>query len=156
LLAGGGIVSREQNPKEIRKRAKMLDDAIEEGNVEEVVSYFCGDCEIELLGVKLTGKEGLRKAFGWMYKYLKKMVLVPITIMVDGDVFFEEFIAKAKVKGGKELQVKQAEVLVWEDYKVKSLRLYFDRLQLADAFTSNVLEQMMVKQLIKASFKGLV
>jgi hypothetical protein len=52
--------------------------------------------------------------------------------------------------------VKQAEVLVWEDYKVKSLRLYFDRLQLADAFTSNVLEQMMVKQLVKASFKGLV
>jgi ketosteroid isomerase-like protein len=156
LLAGGGIVSRKQNPEEIRKYAKAFDDAIEGGDIEEVLSYFCDDCEIELLGIKLTGKEGLRKAFDWIYKYLKKVVLVPITIMVDGNIFFEEFIVKTKVKGGKELQVKQAEVLVWEDCKIKSLRLYFDRLQLADAFVSNVLEQMMVKQLVKASFKGLV
>ena len=149
-------MKREQSEKEIRKYAKALDDAIEGRNIEEVLSYFCDDCEIELLGVKLTGKEGLRKAFEWIYKYLKEMVLVPITIMVDGNVFFEEFMVKAKVKGGKELQVKQSEVLVYDNYKVKSLRLYFDRLELADAFTSNALERMMVKQLIKESLKGLV
>jgi ketosteroid isomerase-like protein len=156
LLTGGDITSRKQSEKGIRKYAKALDDAIEGGNIEEVMSYFCDDCEIELLGVKLAGKEGLRKAFDWIYKYLKKMILVPIVIMVEGNVFFEEFIVKAKVKGDKELQVKQAEVLVYEDYKVKSLRLYFDRLELADAFTSNILEQMMVNQIIKASLKGLV
>jgi ketosteroid isomerase-like protein len=149
-------VSREQSETEIRKYAKALDDAIEGGNIDEVMSYFCDDCEIELLGVKLTGKEGLRKAFNWMYKYLKEMVLVPITIMVDGNVFFEEFMVKAKVKGGKELWVKQSEVLVYDNYKVKSLRLYFDRLELADAFTSNALERAMVKQLVKESLKGLV
>ncbi len=149
-------MSPEQSEKEIRKYARALDDAIEKGNIEEVMSYFCDDCEVELLGVKLTGKEGLRKAFDWIYKYLKKMVLVPVTIMVDGNTFFEEFIIKAKVKGGKELQVKQSEVLVYDDYKVKSLRLYFDRLELADVFTSNVLEQVMVKQLVKLSLKGLV
>ena len=149
-------MGREQSEKEIRRYAKALDDAIEGGNVDEVMSYFSDDCEIELLGVKLSGKEGLRKAFDWIYKYLKDMVLVPITIMVDGDVFFEEFMVKAKVKGGKELQVKQAEVLVYEDYKVKSLRLYFDRLELADAFTSNALERVMVRQLVKESLKGLI
>ena len=149
-------MSHAQNEKEIRKCAKALDDAIEGGNIEEVVSYFCDDCEIELLGVKLTGKEGLRKAFNWIYEYLKRMVLVPVTIMVDGNVFFEEFIVKAKLKGGKELQVKQSEVLIYENYKVKSLRLYFDRLELADAFVSNALERVMVKQIVKASLKGLV
>jgi len=149
-------MGHEQSEKEIRRYAKALDDAIEGGDIDEVMSYFSDDCEIELLGVKLSGKEGLRKAFDWIYKYLKDMVLVPITIMVDGNVFFEEFMVKAKVKGGKELQVKQAEVLVYEDYKVKSLRLYFDRLELADAFTSNVLERMMVKQLVKESLKGLI
>jgi ketosteroid isomerase-like protein len=149
-------MNRKQSPREIRKYAKALDDAIEGRNIEEVMSYFYDDCEIEVLGVKLTGKEGLRKAFGWMYKYLKEMVLVPITIMVDGNTFFEEFIVKTKVKGGKEIEVKQAEVLVYEDYKVKSLRLYFDRLELADAFTSNPVEQVMVNQIIKASLKGLV
>jgi ketosteroid isomerase-like protein len=152
---GGDIVSQEQSEKEIRRYARALDDAIEKGNIDEVMPYFCDDCEVELLGVKLTGKEGLRKAFDWIYKYLKELVLVPVTIMVDGNTFFEEFIVKAKVKGGKELQVKQAEVLVYDNYKVKSLRLYFDRLELADAFVSNVLEQIMVKQLIKESLKGL-
>jgi len=149
-------MSQEQSEKEIRRYAKALDDAIEGGDIDEVISYFSDDCEIELLGVKLSGKEGLRKAFDWIYKYLKDMVLVPITIMVDGDVFFEEFMVRAKVKSGKELQVKQAEVLVYEDYKVKSLRLYFDRLELADAFTPNALERMMVKQLVKESLKGLI
>ena len=149
-------MSLNQNPEEIRKYAKALDDAIERGDIEEVMSYFCDDCDVELLGVRLTGKDGLRKAFSWIYKYLNKMVLVPVTIMVDGGVFFEEFIVKAKAKGDKELQVRQSEVLVYDNYKVKSLRLYFDRLELADAFTSNVLEQMMVKQIVKASLKGLV
>jgi ketosteroid isomerase-like protein len=149
-------MSREQSPDEIRKYAKALDDAIEGRNIEEVESYFCDDCEIEVLGVKLTGKEGMRKAFGWMYKYLKEMILIPVTIMVDGNTFFEEFIVKTRVKDDKEIQVKQAEVLVYEDYKVKSLRLYFDRLELAEAFTSNAVEQIMVNQIIKASLKGLV
>jgi ketosteroid isomerase-like protein len=156
LTRGGGIVSREQSPEEIRKYAKALDDAIEGRNIEEVMSCFCDDCEVELLGVKLTGKEGLRKAIDWMYKYLKEITLIPVTIMVEGNTFFEEFIVKVKVRGGKEIQVKQAEVLIYDEYKVKSLRLYFDRLELAEAFASNVIEQIMVKQIIKASLRGLV
>jgi ketosteroid isomerase-like protein len=148
-------VNREQRQKQIREYAKSFDDAIERRDMKEVVSYFCDDSEIELLGIKITGKEGLRKAFDWIYKYLKEIILVPITIMVDDNVFFEEFRVKAKVKGGKELRVKQSEVLVWEDDKIKSLRLYFDRLELADAFISNFLERIMVKQLIKESLKGL-
>ena len=142
--------------KQIRKYAKALDDAIEKHNIEEIVSYFADDCEIELLSIKLTGKEGLRKAIGWMRRYLKEIELIPVTIMVDGNTFFEEFIVKAKVKGGKEIQVKQAEVLVYdEEYKVRSLRLYFDRWELAEAFASNIIEKIMIKQLIKASLKGL-
>jgi ketosteroid isomerase-like protein len=148
-------MSLKQSPEKIRKHAKALDDAIERRNMEEVMSYFCDDCEIEVLGIKLTGREGIRKAFGWIYKYLPDMALIPITIMVDGNTFFEEFIVKTKVKGGKEIQVKQAEVLIYEDYKVKSLRLYFDRLELAEAFVSSAVERVMVNQIIKASQKGL-
>ncbi len=101
------------------------------------MSYFSDNCEIELPGIRLSGKEGLRKAVAWMYQYLKEIVLVPITIMVDGNTFFEEFIVRAKIKEGKEIQVKQTEVLVYDDaYKVKNLRLYFDRLELAAAYAS--------------------
>ena len=149
-------MDRKLSAEQILKYAKSLDDAIEKQNVEETVSYFSDDCEIELLGIKLNGKGGLRKSIGWMYRYLREIVLIPVTIMVSGNTFFEEFIVKAKVSGGKEIQVKQAEVLVYdEEYKVRSIRLYFDRLELAEAFVSNIIERIMIKQLIKASLKGL-
>jgi len=129
----------------------------ESRNNEEVISYFSNNCEIELPGIKLVGKEGLRKAVAWMYQFFKEIVLVQITIMVDGNTFFEEFIVRAKIKEGKEIQVKQTEVLVYDDgYKVKSLRLYFDRLGLAAAYTSNPIERMMIDRLSKASLKGLL
>ena len=144
------------SPAKIRKLAKALDDAIESRNNEEITSYFSDNCRIELPGIELFGKEGLGRAVAWMYRYLKEITLIPITIMVDGNTFFEEFIVKAKVKG-EEIQVKQTEVLVYDDqYKVKSLRLYFDRLEFAAAYTSNPIEKIMINQLSKASLKGLL
>jgi ketosteroid isomerase-like protein len=141
----------------IRQYAKALDDAIEKRDIAELVTYFCDDCDIELLGINLTGKEGLGKAIAWMYRYLKELVIIPVAIMVDGNTFFEEFVVEAKVRGGKEVKVNMAEVLVYDDdYKVRSLRLYFDRLELAEAFISNFIERLMIKQVIKASTKGLL
>ena len=54
--------------EQILKYARALDDAIEQRDIEGVVSCFSDGCEIELPGVKLTGKEGLRKSIGWMYR----------------------------------------------------------------------------------------
>ena len=141
----------------IRKYAKALDDAIEKQDVEEVMSCFSDDCEIELPGVRLSGKEGLSKAISWMYGYLKEITLVPVTIMIDGNTFFEEFIVRAKTKEGKEIQVKQTEVLVYDgEDRVRNLRLYFDRLELAAASVSNPIEKIMISQVSKASLKGLL
>ena len=145
------------NPERIRELAKALDDAIENRETEVVVSHFSEACEIELLGIKLVGKEGLRKAIGWMFRYLRETRLTPITIMTEGNTFFEEFFVRTKTNEGEEIQVKQAEVLVYDDeYKVRSLRLYFDRLELAATYTSNPIERMMIDQLKKASLKGLL
>ena len=144
------------SPEKIRERAKELDDAIENREIEEVVSYFSEACEIELLGIRLTCKAGLRRAINWIYGYLREIKLVPITIIIEGNTFFEEFTVRAKVKG-KEIQVKQAEVLVYDDeYMVNSLRLYFDRLEVAAAYISNPVEKMMIDRLSKASLKGLL
>lgn len=145
------------SPEKIRELAKALDDAIENRKTEEIISYFANTCEIELLGIKLTGKEGLSKTIRWIFRYLKEITLSPITIMIEGSTFFEEFLVKTKTKEGKEIQVKQTEVLVYDyEYKVKSLRLYFDRLELAAVYTSNPIEKMMINQLSKASLKGLL
>ena len=154
---GGAIMEEDLSPDRIRKLAKSLDDAIERKNIEKLVSYFSDDCEIELLGITLSGKEGLKKAIAWMYRYLSEIILTPATIMVDKHEFFEEFIVKAKTRKGKEIQTKQAEVLVYDkEYKVKSIRLYFDRLELAAAYVSNPIEKFMVNQVTKASLKGLL
>jgi hypothetical protein len=77
--------------------------------------------------------------------------------MIEGNVFFEEFLVKARLPDGTELESKQAEVLVYnEDYKVKSLRLYFDRLDFADAVAKDPLSRMIIRKFIKMSLKGLV
>ena len=145
------------DPEKIRELAKALDDAIENRNTEDVISHFSETCDIELLGIKLTGIKGLEKAIGWMFRYLKEITLVPITIMIEGNTFFEEFFIRTKNKEGKEIQIKQAEVLVYDDeYKVKSLRLYFDRLELAAAYTSNPIDKMMINRISKASLRGLL
>ena len=143
-------------PDEIRKVSADLDNAIEKKNIDLALSCFSDDCEIELLGIKLTGKEGARKCINWMYEHLVEVRFVPITIMVDGDTFFEEFILKGKLQDGTEIQSKQAEVLIYENCKVRSLRLYFDRLEFADSVAKGPISKALVKRFIKRSLKGLV
>jgi hypothetical protein len=104
----------------------------------------------------LTGHEGITKAMKWMYKYLKEIKLVPITIMIQGNTFFEEFLVKAKTANEQELQVRQAEVLIYDaDYKVKSLRLYFDRLELGKVFSSNIIDRIIIDRIKSESIKDL-
>ena len=144
------------NPEKIREISESLDDAIEKHHVEELVSYFSEECEIQLSGITLTGHEGLRKAIDWMYAYLKEITLIPITMIIQGSVFFEEFIVKAKV-GGHNIEVRQAEVLVYRnDYKVENIRLYFDRLELAQNFPYNFIDRILIRKVNKASLKGLL
>ena len=76
--------------------------------------------------------------------------------MIEGNTFFEEFIVKARLHNGTEIKSKQAEVLLYENYKIKSLRLYFDRLGFAEAVTRGPVSQALVRRLINKSLEGLV
>lgn len=141
--------------EKIRLLAKALDDAIEKQNVVKIVSYFSEECEIQLPGVILTGHEGLKKAISWMYKYLKEIILIPVTIMIQDNVFFEEFIVKTRVNG-HDMEIKQAEVLTYEkDYKVKSIRLYFDRLEFGQNVSRNLIDLILIGKINKATLEGL-
>jgi len=149
-------MERNQLPEKIRRGASDLDNAIESKNIELILSSFSDDCEIELLGIKLTGKDGVRRWTDWMYKHLAEVKFVPITITVDGNVFFEEFILEGRLHNGIEVQSKQAEVLIYENYKVKNLRLYFDRLDFADSVVKGSISKAFVRKLMKRSLKGLI
>ena len=150
------LTSPKQTAKKIKEVAMDLDNALERMDIEEILPFFADDCEILLLNVKLVGKEGARKWLEWLFKHVAEMKLVPVIIMVEDDVFFEEFIVKAKLHDGTLLESKQAEVLIYENYKIKSLRLYFDRLDFADAVAKDFVSKGIVNMLIKRSLKGLV
>ena len=143
-----------QSAEEIRRVAKDLDDALESKNVQQILSFFSEDCEIELLGMKLTGKNGARRWIDWQFKHIAEVKLIPVKIMVEADMFFEEFVVRAKLRDGTEVESKQAEVLVYEDYKVKSLRLYFDRLGFADSVAKGFVSKAIVRALVRKSVAG--
>ncbi len=44
-----------------------LDDALDAKDIEEAMSFFAEDCQIELLSVKLYGREGVRKWLDWIF-----------------------------------------------------------------------------------------
>ena len=144
-----------QSPDKIRELAMALDNAIESKNEEAILSSFADDCEIELLRQHLTGKEGVKKWIDWLYKNVRQIKFQPIIIIVKGNTLFEEFIVRARLHSGIEIKSKQAEVLVYDNDKIKSLRLYFDRLDFAESVTKGRISKAMVNQIIKKSLEGL-
>jgi ketosteroid isomerase-like protein len=139
----------------IREVAKKLDDTLESKDIDGVLAFFSDECEIEMLGLKLIGKDGARKWLKWLFSTFQDISFEPVTIMVDGSIFFEEFILKGKLKNGVEVVSKQAEVLVYEDYEVKSLRIYFDRLDFAEVIGKGPVRKEIVKVIRNASLKEL-
>lgn len=145
-----------QTEAQIQEVAKAFDDAIETRDLEQILPYFAEDCVIELLGVTLKGKDGARRWLEWVFQHLETITFEPIIIMIKGNTFFEEFVVKGKLANGKIVQSKQAEVLIYENLLVKELRIYFDRLDFAEAVATGFLSQRMVKHLIKQSIRGLI
>ncbi len=144
-----------QSAGTIRKMALALDNAIENKNIDGILACFANDCEIELLRQLLIGKEGVRKWVDWLYKNCRQIKLQPIIIIVKGNILFEEFIVRARLHSGIEVKSRQAEVVVYADDKIKSLRLYFDRLDFAESVAKDPISKAAVNRIIKKSLEGL-
>ena len=151
----GEKVMENQSADEIRKAAMDFDAAVASKNIDRILASFTDNCEIEILGQTLDGKEGVEKWINWLHKNLKQIKFQPITILVDGNILFEEFIIRARLPGGIGVKSKQAEVLVYENYKIRSLRLYFDRLDFAGAVAKDPLSKTIASRIIKKSLSGL-
>lgn len=145
-----------QDPEKIKKVAMDLDNALEAKDLEFFKSCFADDCEIELIGVTLKGISGVEKWWNYTFSFVESFTLEPVVIMVKGDVFFEEFIVTAQLTDGSIVKSKWAEVLIYENYKIKSLRLYFDRLDFANAISGGFLSKKIIDLIIKKSLKGLI
>jgi ketosteroid isomerase-like protein len=135
--------------------AVALDSAIENKDPDAVIACFADDCEIELLRHSLVGKAGVKKWFSWLFKNIWQIKFQPVKIMAEGNTLFEEFIIRARLRSGSEVKSKQAEVLIFENDKIKSLRLYFDRLDFADTLTKDPVSKAVLSRIIKKSLEGL-
>jgi len=148
-------VVTEKSTDEIRRVAVALDSAIENKDPDAVIACFADDCEIELLRHSLVGKAGVKKWFSWLFKNIWQIKFQPVKIMAEGNTLFEEFIIRARLRSGSEVKSKQAEVLIFENDKIKSLRLYFDRLDFADTLTKDPVSKAVLSRIIKKSLEGL-
>ena len=52
--------------EDMRKVALAFDDALENKDRQAILEKFTDDCEIELLSIKLNGKEGVEKWLDWL------------------------------------------------------------------------------------------
>ena len=145
-----------QDKDKILKIAADLDRDLELQDVDKLIPYFSEDYEIEMFGLRFTGKKNLKKWLSWFFKLFESIKFEPLVIMVENNFFFEEFIIRATFVQGKQLSIKIAEVLEYENYKIKSLRLYLDRLEFADILTTGFLSKKLLKLIKKRSLKGLV
>lgn len=149
-------MNESQSKAKIIKLAAQLDDDLELLEVSKIIPYFDEDCEIEIFGLQLKGTKNLKKWLHWFFNLFDTIKFEPIVIMVENDTFFEEFIIKVSFNQGKELNVKLAEVLEYQNYKIKSLRLYLDRLEFADIFATGFFSKKIIKLIKRKSLKGLV
>jgi hypothetical protein len=144
-----------QDKERIIKLAENLDNDLENMDIDKLIPYFSDDCEIEMFGLTLKGTLGLKKWLNWFFKSFSSIKFEPIVILVEGNIFFEEFYLHGVTKRSKKITGKIAEVLIYENYKIKSLRLYLDRLNFAEASVNGFLEKKIVNLIKKKSIKGL-
>jgi ketosteroid isomerase-like protein len=142
--------------KPIKKIAEEFDIAIEKRDIREVLDFFSEDCEIELLGVKLYGKTGAKKWIEWLYSNAPKLQFEPVVIITEGNVFYEEFYVIVTLPNGKLVKSHQAETLLFENEKIKTLRIFFNPLDFSDVVTKGPISKGIVKYILKTAKKGLI
>ena len=141
--------------KNIKVLAEQLDNSLEKKDIEEILGYFSPNCRIKLLDYTLVGHKGVRKWLDWMFSWIDSMKFEPIVILVQENIFFEEFIVNATTKKGIVIKSRQSETLVYDGDKVVELRLYFDPLDLAIKVVNNPIEKRILGFLRKKITSGL-
>jgi ketosteroid isomerase-like protein len=144
-----------RSSEELRDAALAFDEALERKDLSAILESFTDDCEIELLGIKLFGRQGARRWFNWIFEHVTEIKFLPMTIMVEGNTFFEEFMVKATFHDGEEAQSRQVVLLVFENSKIKSLRLYFDRLDFSGVVAKDIISKTIIREIVNKSLEGL-
>ena len=74
---------------------------------------------------------------------------------MDFDKAIEKKDIDLTLHNGSNLITKQAEVIIYKNYQIKNLRLYFDRLEIAKTLSGSFFNKIIFNRLIKKSMEYL-
>jgi ketosteroid isomerase-like protein len=138
------------------KTAEDVRVAVQEKNLEGLLDCFDDKCEIELFGLKLAGKDGVKKWFKWTYSHMDKIGFENTKTIIDGNVLFEEYILNGVIHTGKKVKSRQMRSLIFEDGKIKTFRLYMDRLQFADSIAEDFASKLIISKFTQRSVREML
>ena len=120
------------------------------------MSIFAEDCVIEILGVTLNGKKGAQKWLNWLYSKAPALQFEPVVIISEGNVFYEEFFVHTMLPNGIKVISHQAETLIFENDKLKTLRVFFNPLDFSDLVAKGPISNGIIKIIQKKATEGLI
>jgi len=141
------------------KKAEILREyvkAFESNDFEKVASLCTDDIIFESPMGTFRGKEDLRRYSDWMAENIKdyKVTEAGNGILVQGDKAIFEHTMSGKMQG-EEGSVLAMCAYEFRDDKIKTVRVVFDRLSIAEQASSKWLEKKFVNTIVNQMQKGL-
>ena len=139
----------------MKKTVRELDKVLETKNVDKGLSLFSKKCSIEMLGITLKGKTGVKKWFGWLFGSFEKIKIRNLTVFVQGEKMFKEYVLVATLHDGNNICSKQSEVITFYGDKIKNIRIYFDRIDFKDLVADNFIKKIFLDRLVEKPLEEL-
>ncbi|MBD3349950.1 MAG: hypothetical protein GF364_00510 [Candidatus Lokiarchaeota archaeon] len=140
---------------DVKQLSKEFDEALEKRDYREILGFFHEECEIEILNKVLRGKKGAEKWLDWLYENAPKIRFEPSVIISEENTFYEEFYAIVTLENGTEIRSHQAETLIYEDNKLKTLRVFLNPLDFSEIVAKDPFSNWILKTIKKKAVKGL-
>ena len=104
------------------------------------------------LGRTFHGKDKAAKILAWLGDSFGPIRFEHRLIMVQGDCFCEEFNF---IISDQDARIPATEILIYEDAYIKELRLYVDRIDVAQIAAHNVIEKAIINWIASMSLRDL-
>lgn len=114
-------------PETMHEITLRMDRAIEAKDTVTILSCFHENCEVVLPGKKIKGKNEVKKWTEMIFGYFAELRIIPEDGFIGENLFFRKFTLRVTFHDGSEIISKQAGVLEFDDWKIRNLRLDFDR-----------------------------
>jgi ketosteroid isomerase-like protein len=147
-----------EGPCTSEERCKIVDEidrAVQRRDVDAVLKHVADDCVVELVGVRLTGKAGVRRWINWLYRTASTLSFSCDTMSLNGSTVWKEYDVHAKLRNGNSVRAKQVALTEFRGDKVQSIRVYFDRLAYAEGLADDFVSRRIVREMVDRSLEGL-